>query len=217
MGVRAEGGTLVIQCVLFDMGGVVVEPVPEIVQEFLSTRQVAPELCRLDLMADPLWEIYKCGGMDEECYWRARHSQLGTPAFSWEDLRDTVEGAVVANPAVVELASRLGDHMRVAMLSNAGAELERRLERLGLRDLFHPVLNSYRVRMAKPNPLVFRYASEVLDLAPGQILFVDDKPVNINAAAQLGFHTHLFVSTEEFAASVINLLPPGNRSIARGD
>lgn len=98
--------------------------------------------------------------------------------------------------------------MRVAMLSNAGPELEQRLQRFGLAQLFHPVMNSHRIGMAKPNPKVFRYARERLHWAPDQILFVDDQAGNINAAAELGFHTHRFVSTEQFASYAGSLLAP---------
>lgn len=128
-----------------------------------------------------------------------------------------VEHAVVVDRVVVDLTWRVRDHMRVAMLSNAGPELERRLRRFGLAQLFHPVMNSHRIGMAKPNPMVFRHASERLHLAPDQILFVDDQARNINAAAQLGFHTHRFVSTEQFASYAGSLLAPEHQVGVRED
>ena len=47
--------------------------------------------------------------------------------------------------------------------------------------------------VAKPDPAIFQLACARFDLAPEQILFVDDSADNIAAAQALGFDTHHFI------------------------
>lgn len=75
------GGQFVIQGVLFDMHGAVIQPVSETVTNFLAANQVGFGEIPWERAEDPLWDLYKCGGMDEASYGRARHVQLGTPRF----------------------------------------------------------------------------------------------------------------------------------------
>ena len=44
----------------------------------------------------------------------------------------------------------------------------------------------------KPDPAIFRLACERFGFEPGEVLFVDDGPVNVAAAEALGFSTHHF-------------------------
>lgn len=46
--------------------------------------------------------------------------------------------------------------------------------------------------VTKPDPAIFRIACERFGFAPGDVLFVDDGPRNIEAARALGFDVHLF-------------------------
>jgi HAD superfamily hydrolase (TIGR01509 family) len=54
------------------------------------------------------------------------------------------------------------------------------------------IVVSARVGMVKPNADIFGLVCDRAGLPPPKLLFVDDSPRNIAAAATLGFHTHLF-------------------------
>jgi FMN phosphatase YigB (HAD superfamily) len=47
-------------------------------------------------------------------------------------------------------------------------------------------------KLVKPDPAIFKLAAKRAGLAPEQLLFVDDSPVNTAAAAALGFHVLTF-------------------------
>ncbi len=83
---------------------------------------------------------------------------------------------------------------RLAALSNAGADLERRLDHFGLADVFEVVLNSHRLGLAKPERAIYQLAIDRLGVPPEQILFVDDKERNTAVAEQMGFRTHTYLS-----------------------
>jgi len=54
------------------------------------------------------------------------------------------------------------------------------------------IVVSGAVGLIKPDPRIFALAAERAGLAPGELLFVDDSRRNVEAAADLGFETHLF-------------------------
>jgi putative hydrolase of the HAD superfamily len=67
-------------------------------------------------------------------------------------------------------------------------------EQYGIHHLFDVVVNSARAGVAKPDPRAYRLVLDGLGVAPGEALFVDDKPRNISAAEALGIPSILFTS-----------------------
>lgn len=61
------------------------------------------------------------------------------------------------------------------------------LERIGLADYFDAVSDGNNITRSKPDPQVFTMAAEMLGLAPGQCLVVEDAEAGIQAAAAGGF------------------------------
>jgi HAD superfamily hydrolase (TIGR01509 family) len=49
----------------------------------------------------------------------------------------------------------------------------------------------------KPDPEIFRRLGHRFGLEPATTLFIDDSPLNTDAAAVLGFQTHRFTSPDE--------------------
>jgi beta-phosphoglucomutase-like phosphatase (HAD superfamily) len=47
------------------------------------------------------------------------------------------------------------------------------------------------VGVCKPDPRIYRHASNALGLDPGQYLFVDDEPENVTGAINLGYAARL--------------------------
>ncbi|HET7756111.1 MAG TPA: HAD-IA family hydrolase [Steroidobacteraceae bacterium] len=92
-------------------------------------------------------------------------------------------------PAMVELAHRLSDQQRVYLLSNVGdlhwAHLSReyRLHRIG-----HGALPSYLAGVMKPHAGIYAEAERRFALAPAATVFIDDRPDNVAAARERGWH-----------------------------
>jgi putative hydrolase of the HAD superfamily len=125
-------------------------------------------------------------------------SFCGTPA----SLRDEMDGVDTVNAPLAAWVRTLRPRYRVAAVSNAGADLERRLRRFEILDLFEWVVNSHRVQQAKPDPEIYARAAARLRLAPESILFVDDKERNTLAATELGFNTHVYRGLEPLQAAL---------------
>jgi len=101
--------------------------------------------------------------------------------------------AVTTAPAPRVKAIRLlASHYRLGLLSNfddaqCGREV---LADTGVAELFEAVVISAEVRLRKPDPRIFRRVLEMLDLAPQEILYVGDTPLDdVWGAYQVGIPT----------------------------
>jgi FMN phosphatase YigB (HAD superfamily) len=68
--------------------------------------------------------------------------------------------------------------------------------------LLRDIVVSGREGLIKPDPRIYAVACERAGIAPHDLLFVDDSPANIAAAAALGFHTHLFEQPSALAPAL---------------
>lgn len=77
----------------------------------------------------------------------------------------------------------------LGMLNNEARELnDYRIETFGLRGYFDFFFSSCYVGLRKPSAQIFRRALDVLQCEPGEVIFIDDRPGNVEAAAGLGIH-----------------------------
>jgi HAD superfamily hydrolase (TIGR01509 family) len=99
------------------------------------------------------------------------------------------------DPAMVALIRGLRGKCRLGLLTNAAGPFVRSIiDAHALEPLFDAVIVSAEVRMAKPEPAIFRAMLDKLTVTPGDAVMIDDNPANIAAAAALGMHTILFRS-----------------------
>jgi putative hydrolase of the HAD superfamily len=76
--------------------------------------------------------------------------------------------------------------LRIGVLSNTLPSIDRTLEAVGLDDLVDVAVATCTVGVHKPEAGAFLHAAAALGLLPGEILFVDDKQENVDAARALG-------------------------------
>ena len=75
---------------------------------------------------------------------------------------------------------------------------------------------SGQLRLMKPEPAIYAHVEADCGLPPGALLFTDDRPENIAAAAARGWRTHLFDGPEGWAARLVaeGLLTPAEAAVA---
>lgn len=71
-----------------------------------------------------------------------------------------------------------------------------------LRD-FDRTYISGRLRLAKPDPAIYRHVENDCGLAPAALLFTDDRAENIAAAAAHGWQVHLFDGPQGWADRLV--------------
>ncbi len=57
---------------------------------------------------------------------------------------------------------------------------------------YQQIIQSYQVGVVKPDPRIYLLATKKAQVNPEQILFIDDSPVSVAAANQVGWNTILF-------------------------
>ena len=77
--------------------------------------------------------------------------------------------------------------IRVAVVSNEGRELaEYRIKQFKLNDLADFFIVSSFVHFRKPDADIFRIALDTAQASPGQVVYIEDRPMFVQVAKQLG-------------------------------
>ena len=143
-------------------------------------------------------------GRVSDRHWRdgiAQRLQAKYGPGAVEAVRDWSRPAGEVNDAVLALLRRERRRGRVvAILSNATDRLGEDLRRLGLDMEVDAVVNSSVLGAAKPDPQVFRRTAQALNVAVDECLFVDDSPLNTEAASLLGMTAHHYIGPAALAA-----------------
>jgi 2-haloacid dehalogenase/putative hydrolase of the HAD superfamily len=122
----------------------------------------------------------------------ARHPQHEDAIWAWHRRWDEMfSGAIPETEAAIEALAARG--VPQYGLSNISHEtLESTMAMSPAFGRLAGVVASGVERVLKPDPAIFRIACERFDLAPADVLFIDDSARNIAAAQALGFDVHHF-------------------------
>jgi len=91
----------------------------------------------------------------------------------------------------------------VGAINNEPLELNQyRIEAFDLRRNFLVFFSSCYLHSRKPEETIFRIALEVTQHPPGQCLFIDDRPLNLESPRKLGMNTILQKTAEQLRADL---------------
>jgi len=104
-------------------------------------------------------------------------------------------------------AASLRPGLRTAIVSNSwdGARREEQA-RYGFAPDFDPIIYSHEVGLAKPDPAIFELTCSMVGADPGELIFVDNVAANVDAAAGVGIHAILHISTPVTIAAVASMI-----------
>ena len=89
-------------------------------------------------------------------------------------------------------------------LSNWSAEtFERTHTRFPFLSAFDGLVISGRIGLAKPDPRIFRHLLDEHELGADEVVFVDDKPYNVEAARAVGMAAELFEGPALLRAALV--------------
>ena len=74
--------------------------------------------------------------------------------------------------------------------------LQQQTGKENIDDLFTKAYYSHKINLRKPNADIFEFIAKDAGIDPQETLFIDDLENNIDAAASLGFKTHLLLNNE---------------------
>ena len=165
---------------------------------------------------EPFWQSYWShrdaldrGSMSVPVYWATIASETGA---SWHP--STVQQLWVADfrswisvePGTIDLIAELSEGgTRIALLSNAGFDFAAPFRHSPMAVYFERMFVSAEMDAIKPDPAIYLEVAEGLGIEPAQMVFIDNKVINTDAAAALGATVHHFTSVEGLRAFLTEL------------
>lgn len=187
------------QVVVFDFGGVMTgEPNREAVVNFLRTSLHLSEK-EFETVNQEKKAALKEGKTDEE-FWMsyARAKGIELPANWGASFKCLMKEAIGVNPRMYALVEELKQQRyQVALLSNIDERLSKLIREFGLYQSFNPCLLSCDIGLEKPSPKAYEFLLKQLNVAAQDVIFIDDRAENVEAAKALGLDAILFVSEQQ--------------------
>jgi putative hydrolase of the HAD superfamily len=182
-----------IGLVLFDVNGVLYRyDKPARLAALARLSGMEPAAIDQAIWASGFEDAGDAGELDAEAYLRgfgARLSHRLTP----EDFVAALAAALFPIPPMLDLARRVGERARLAVLTNNNLLVRAHMSALypDLVPLFGAAIcASAEQRARKPTPEAYLRCLARLGEAPARCLFIDDSAENIAGAAEAGLHTH---------------------------
>ncbi len=186
-----------INTVVFDLGGVLIDWNPEYVyrqifEDEAERRYFLTEVC------SPHWNEQQDAGrsLQEATEWLVGQfpdyePQIRAYYGRWQEM---LGGAI---PETVDILNQLRDQAshRLLALTNWSAEtFPTALELFDFLHYFEGILVSGVEKLIKPDPRIYQLLISRYGLNPGESLFIDDNPKNVEGARAVGLHAVHFQS-----------------------
>ena len=130
------------------------------------------------------------GEFTEEENWLRVQRELNLSDGDLADFRREFWGGDKLDGELIDYIRRLHGHYQTAIISNALPGLMTLVTgKYPIADAFDVIVGSGDVKVAKPDPAIYRLALEQLGRQPAEAVFIDDSLPNIQGALAVGLHT----------------------------
>jgi len=197
-----------LQAVVFDLGGVLIDWDPRyLYRKLFNGNEQAVERFLQEINFFE-WNQQQDAGrlfkeaVEEACQLYPQHCDL----IRAYDARypESISGPIWATVEILRAIKQAG--YPVYALSNWPTEKWQLIRpRFEFFNWFDEIVISGEVGLAKPDPQIFRLLLDRIGYAPAECLYIDDAAHNIVVAAQLGFRTHHFETSEKLQAALQDL------------
>ncbi|QEC52697.1 putative hydrolase of the HAD superfamily [Anseongella ginsenosidimutans] len=188
-----------IKNIIFDYGGVIFEIEHELAARSFEelgvpqVRQAFTHAAQGELFMD-----FETGTVSPEIF-REEVRKMSERPLSDEQIDGAWNAMLLGVPeGNVPLLMQLKEKYRTFLLSNNNpihhAACERMLRErweTAIEDCMEKAYFSHLIQLRKPDARAYRHVLEMHGLDPGETVFIDDTPVNIEIAASLGMQTRL--------------------------
>lgn len=197
-----------ISTVIFDIGGVL----------HSSYRAVGKDLMReLGINQDAIDSIWRThipklgsGKIDEGEFWTRVSKDHGIRSVSLDEnlLGRAFTSALAPNLGVVRIVKKLRKMgLKLAALSDTIEPHAKAVKAVGLYDLFDYVFLSHKTGYRKPDSKAFRSALNEIGAQPNEVIFIDDSPINADAATKIGLHGITYTTDTKLRSELGLLIP----------
>jgi putative hydrolase of the HAD superfamily len=196
--------------VIFDVGGVLLDWNPDQVLKGYYAEPAERAVMKQAIFHHADWLEVDRGALTEEELLQRIARRLGRPVPELAGLFGTVRESLQPKLDTVALLQSLATRgVPLYCLSNMPLGTFTYLRgRFGFWELFRGIVISGEIRLVKPQPEIFKYLLDRYDLSAADTVFIDDYPVNVEAARALGLQTVLFTDAQRCEEALRALLPP---------
>ncbi len=110
-------------------------------------------------------------------------------SFTKEQFREFIFKQSKPYPDMIDLIRKLKDKygLKIAVISNEGRELTTyRIHKFKLNEFVDFFISSCFLHLRKPDADIFRMALDISQVPPEQVLYIEDRPMFIKVAEDLG-------------------------------
>jgi len=186
--------------IVFDYGEVIS------VSQSAADRAALVEISGLDTRL--FWQLYDRHREDLDQgitlpreYWNLVARDAGvewSPAQLQQLWAADIRSWISVEPGTVQLLAELhAGGTRVALLSNAGFDFSDPFRHSPMAAYFEAMFVSAELGLIKPDPEIYRVTARELGITLDQMVFIDNKKINVDAATALGVTGHVFTTVAE--------------------
>ena len=198
--------------IIFDYGNVISKP-----QSAVSINNIVRKLGLKD--ADHFRQVYSiyrneidAGVITLREYWEKTLPEINKVVpeedLSWLVHEDIVSWADINEETIRLIRELKQNDNRLAILSNMVTEtLEYLRKNTSFIGYFDYKFFSCDINMTKPDPALYKYIMKEMQVIPESCIFIDDIPVNCDAARALGINTILFKDIDQTRSELKKLIP----------
>ncbi len=188
-----------VSCILFDLGGVIVNwhnswLIDEVSKRFNLSRTRFEQEFRKN------FSILSSGKMTEGEFWSIVGNRLQSSELESQDslLGPIFRKLVSVNDSVVKLSREVKKTgLPIGILSNTEPITFPIVEELISLNYFDFKFLSYEIGHVKPSPMIYQYVIENVPFKKEELIFIDDTESNVKSANDFGIKTIQFVSYEK--------------------
>jgi len=194
---------MVIKCIIFDLGGVIVELdfsrfFNEVITPSPLNKPSTPIMMEFFRQSDTYHqgkisneefyqlacELLQVCSLDQKAFYNAFNSIIADINLEMLDLIKTIKKA---------------NHVKLMCISNINASHWKYLKKQNwdIWNIFDDFILSHEIQMTKPDPAIYQLAIKKANCKPEQILFIDDGLNNVKAAEEVGIKALRFSNIEK--------------------
>jgi putative hydrolase of the HAD superfamily len=185
--------------VIFDFGGVLVRTGdPSGREKWEKILSLPPGALAQEVFESEVSTQAQMGLLPQDAVWQhvAEHFQLNPQDLL--QLQEDFWSGDRLDTELVDFLRSLRPKVKTAILSNAWSDARMRFrDEYHLEEAVDLIVISAEEKMAKPDPQIYALIARRMEILPQEAVFLDDFPVNIQAAREAGFNSVLFQNTHQ--------------------
>ncbi len=198
---------MAIKAMLWDFAGVLLHTVEGDFNSLLSARLEVPvtEIERVfNTEENNRWDL---GELDDDTFFTFVIREMNLAEEKRATLAWYFEKDFYVQAELLEYIRNIRKNYTTVLLTNFPAHLHTYLKTDWIIEgAFDEVIASCDTKLIKPDPRMYQYALERIGCGTDEVVFIDDRPINIQGAESLGIRSLLYRDTPGIIANLENIL-----------